>query len=89
MEDPMGSHLYVHIFQFDGCNFRYGSVESWDLRSMHLGLASLESIAMSIGAHVKELDLGGQENCGKHQKNHGTLRMTRAHCQPPPQITPH
>ena len=33
--------------------------ESWDLRSMHLGLASLESIAMSIGA-VKELDLGGQ-----------------------------
>ena len=35
---------------------------------MHLGLASLESIAMSIGAHVKELDLGGQANGGKTPK---------------------
>jgi len=35
---------------------------------MHLGLASLESIAMSTGAHVKELDLGGQENSGKTPK---------------------
>lgn len=52
---------------------------------MHLGLASLESIAMSIGAHVKELDLGGQENGGKTpKKNHGTFVMTRANCQPPP-----
>ncbi len=45
--------------------------ESWDLRSMHLGLASLESIAMSIGA-VKELDLGGQSMWAT-KKNHGIL----------------
>ena len=67
--DSMGPiSMFTSSFRLIPCNFRYGSVESWDLRSMHLGLASLESIAMSIGAHVKELDLGGQENCGKTPK---------------------
>ena len=56
---------------------------------MHLGLASLESIAMSIGAHVKELDLGGQKMWATKKSWDVFKGESPANADPPQEIRPY